>query len=32
MEKVNKANSVTSFDDKRTVYCQLCNVRVPDPF
>lgn len=32
MEKVNKANSVTSFADIRTVYCQLCNVRVPDPF
>ena len=32
MEKVNKANSVTSFTDKRTVYCQLCNVRVPYPF
>ena len=32
MEKVNKANSFTSFADKRTVYCQLCNVRVPYPF
>ena len=32
IEKVNRANSVTSFADKRTVYCQLCNVRVPDPF
>lgn len=32
MEKVNKANSVTSFADICTVYCQLCNVRVPDPF
>ena len=32
MEKVNKANSVTSFADISTVYCQLCNVRVPDPF